>query len=435
MEFSTDRRSVYLLPHVLRVCWLAGCVSLLVVASASAQKVTTRSGDWVVQGNETIRNKHIRLDGSLILRQGSQLILENCTLEIAGDYSREHSVEWEGGTLITKNCEVGGFVNESGIAIHTVFHLYDGRWDATDTQVSYSYGISFHWEKGAGILRGNGLKAGPRPDAIILSGEADVELVDSDFPIGLGVYCNQGGSTSLSLMPSESVTAVYDRQSLLPGVNWRLKLTNTRVERWFLFLRRIGGWQPPAKVTLDKSKDVIVSLFSHNLKGEVTLTKDLREPLKIGNLTFGRSHDEHAGISMYALYFSGDETDATVRGRTHICEWMQRGGTVRVQGIDRPDDLTFGCTTLELSDNAQLIAENVHFGRPLSWSPGKEIGEVNVEDESKLIARNISTNNIRVRTEGHGTVIVQGCKQFGALEKKEDGGPIRIDRKHEKSKR
>jgi hypothetical protein len=138
------------------------------------------SGDWTIVGEKTIRDKHIRLEGSLILPRDARLTLENCRLEIVGEYSRQHSVEWEGGTLVTRNCTVGGFVNDGGTAIHTVFHLYRGLWEATDTIVQYSYGISFHWREGKGVLRGTRLKAGPRPDAIILSGEADVTLIDID---------------------------------------------------------------------------------------------------------------------------------------------------------------------------------------------------------------------------------------------------------------
>ncbi|MEM7313409.1 MAG: hypothetical protein AAF497_09680, partial [Planctomycetota bacterium] len=186
----------------LKALGMVYCV-LLSLASMAHGETIERSGDWTISGEETFNGKHIRINGSIFLPAGSKLTLEDCTLEIIGEYSRQHSIEWQGGTLVTKNCTVGGFVNKSGTAIHTVFHVYDGLWEATDTTVCYSYGISFHWEKGKGALRGRRLKAGPRPDAIILSGEADVELIDSDFPIGLGVYCNKGGSTELSLMPSD----------------------------------------------------------------------------------------------------------------------------------------------------------------------------------------------------------------------------------------
>ncbi|GAB5404568.1 MAG: hypothetical protein Aurels2KO_27990 [Aureliella sp.] len=395
-------------------------------AGVSPAEVVLRSGDWIVEGNQEIRDQHIRLDGSLILPKGSKLTLSNCTLEIVGDRSRQHSVEWQGGTLVTDNCKVGGFVNDSGTAIHTVFHLYEGRWDATDTTVSYSYGISFHWEKGNATLKGTRLKAGPRPDAIILSGEADVELTDSDFPIGIGVYCNEGGKTELGLLPGDSITTQFDASNLLPGVKWKLKLDNTRVERWFLFLRRIGGWQPPAEVTLTNSKDLIVSLFTHNLSGDVTLTNELEQPLKIGNLTLRRAGDPPAGITMYAMYFSGDETDATITGRTHICEWMQSGGRVRVHGLEQSQDLTFGCTTLELSGNANLIAERVHFGRPMTWTPENNIGEANVKENSQLHASDISVNNVRFRAEDNAVIHISEVEQLGAMDLSEEGGSIEV---------
>lgn len=422
---STDGRTVR---DFVTTCWrLAACIALmLVTASLLADEVIMRSGDWTVNGEESIRGQHIRLDGSLILPDEAKLTLENCTVEIIGDYSRQHSVEWKGGTLVTKSCRLGGFVNEGGTAIHTVFHLYEGLWEAIDTTVSYSYGISFHWEKGNGRLRGTRLKAGPRPDAIILSGEADVELIDSDFPIGLGVYCNKGGKTKLNLMPGDSITARYDRENLLPGVNWQLKMTNTRVERWFLFLRRIGGWQPTAEVTLKASEDMIVSLFPHNLKGQITLTNDLAQPLVIGNLTLKRSGNAPAGISMYAMYFSGDETDATIRGRTHICEWMQGAGTVRVEGIEKSQDMTFGCTTLELSHNATLIANRVHFGRPMTWQPENNIGEANVKGKATLQAENISVNKVRFRAEDDATISINGLDRLGELKLSEEGGKITL---------
>ncbi len=399
---------------------------ILAAEMGHAAETIVRTGDWTINGVEQVRDQHIRLDGKLILPQGSRLTLENCTLEIVGDYSREHSVEWKGGTLVTKHCKLGGFVNDSGTAIHTVFHLYDGLWEATDTTVSYSYGISFHWEKGKGILRGTRLNAGPRPDAIILSGEADVELVDSDFPIGLGAYVNLGGKTSIDLKPSQSVTATFNRDSLLPGVNWRLQLTNTRVERWFLFVRNIGDWQPPAEITLVSSKDLIVSLLGHNLKGEVQLSRDLQEPLTIGNVTLKAPQGDPAGVSMYGLYLSGDETELSVTGESHICELMQSGGRLRISGTHRKDSISIGCTTLELSGNASMEVHRVHMGRPLTWQDENSIGEANVKGEAKLFGSEISVKNVRFRTEEDGQVELSEIEKHGMLETNPGGGPITI---------
>jgi hypothetical protein len=405
--------------------FLGALASVLPIRS-TAVEIQARQGDWRVGGEETIRDKHIRLNGSLILPRDAKLTLENCTLEIVGDYSRHHSVEWKGGTLVTRNCTVGGFVNEGGTVIHTVFHLYDGLWEATDTTVPYSYGISFHWKEGKGVLRGTRLKAGPRPDAIILSGEAEVTLVDSQFPIGLGVYVDKGGSTTLDLAPAESVTATYDRRSLLPGVNWRLSMTNTSVPRWFLFIRQIGSWQPAAEITLAGSKDLIVSLLGHNLTGHVTLSKGLRRPLRIGNVTL-KTSGEPAGISMYALYFSGEQTDVSITGKSHICELMHRGGKLQISGEPGMSGLSIGCTTLELSGNAQMNIRHVHLGRPLTWQDEGSMGEANVTGEAALVGDDISVRKVRFRSEENGTVVLRNVVRHGRVEVREDGGTIQID--------
>lgn len=55
-------------------------------------------GDWIVNGEETSRDKDIQLSGSLILPAGIKLTLEDCSLEIIGDYSRQHSLEFKGGS-------------------------------------------------------------------------------------------------------------------------------------------------------------------------------------------------------------------------------------------------------------------------------------------------------------------------------------------------
>jgi hypothetical protein len=399
---------------------------LLLSGVTFAARPELRQGDWTVGGSETVTGKHIRLDGNLILPEGARLTLEDCTLEIDGDYSREHCVEWKGGTLITRNSVVGGLVNDRGTAIHTVFHLYDGLWEAVDTTVQYSYGVSFHWAEGKGILRGTRLKAGPRPDAIILSGQADVELVDSDFPIGLGLYCNKGGQTSLDLKSNQSVTATFDRDRLLPGVNWRLEMTNTRVGRWFLFLRQIGSYHPPAEITINHSRDLIVSLLGHNLTGEIELSSDLLQPLRVGNVTL-KTADKPAGISMYALYFSGDETDVAITGKSHICELMHRGGRLRVFGPPGQPQITIGCTTLELSGDAEMEVRNVHLGRPLTWREETSIGEANVTEGAVLAGRDISVKNVRFRTEGSGKVDLQNVDRHGKLEIKQEGGSIEVE--------
>jgi hypothetical protein len=406
--------------------FLAACLAMLAGSPSVGGEVKHITGDWTVQGDTALRDQQIRLDGSLILPAGAKLTLEDCTLEITGDYSRHHCVEWKGGMLVTRNCTVGGFVNADGTPVHTVFHLHEGTWEATDTIVQYSYGISFHWAQGKGILRGTRLQAGPRPDAIILSGEADVTLVDSQFPIGLGVYVDQGGSTTLDLTPGRAVTATYDRQSLLPGVNWRLAMTNTQVPRWFLFVRQIGGWQPPAEITLAGSQDLIVSLLGHNLTGQVTLSNSLTEPLRVGNVTL-KTAGQPAGISMYAFYLSGKDSNLTVTGRSHICElMMQSGGKLKVIGTAGERQLSLGCTTLDLGGDANLELHHVHLGRPLAWQGEKEMGEATVKGSALLTGDGLSVRNVRFRTEESGRVELRDVQRHGTIAVREDGGSISI---------
>ena len=401
-------------------------IFLCAEAIADELQPQLRKGDWTVEGRESHRGKHIRLHGNLILPEGAELTLEDSTLEIVGDYSRQHAVEWEGGSLVTRNCTLGGFVNPAGTAIHTVFHLYNGSWEATDTTVQYSYGISFHWKEGHGVLKGVRLKAGPRPDAIILSGQADVTLVDSEFPIGLGVYVDKGGRTTLDLTPNKPVTATYDRSNLLPGVNWRLQMRNTRVARWFLFVRNIGMHHDPAEIMLKHSRDMIVSLLGHNLTGRIDLSGDLLAPLTIGNVTL-KTPGGPAGISMYALYLSGDKNDVFVGGKSHICELMHRGGKLEVRGTPGQNEISIGCTTLELSGNAEMDVRHVHLGRPLAWRDEKSIGEATIAGDARLTGGEISVRNVRFRTAENGRVVLTGVERHGRLEKRADGGPIRIE--------
>ena len=240
------------------------------------------------------------------------------------------------------------------------------------------------------------------------------------------MYVDKGGSTTLDLTPGESVTATYDRESLLPGVNWRLSMTNTRVPRWFLFVRQIGDWQPPAEITLAGSKDLIVSLLGHNLTGQITLSKDLAQPLSVGNVTL-KTAGGPAGISMYALYFSGDKTDVSITGKSHICELMHRGGKLRISGEPGEPGISIGCTTLELSGNAQMDVRHVHLGRPLTWQDAGSMGEANVTGKATLVGHDVSIRNVRFRTEDGGTVVLRNVERHGQVEVREDGGRIQID--------
>jgi hypothetical protein len=389
------------------------------------QQPLVREGDWIIDGVETVRGEHIRLNGNLVLEPNAVLTLEDCNLEILGSRSREHLVDWKGGKLITRRSVIGGFVEEDGTPVHTVFHLYEGEWEAVDTTVQYAYGISFHWKEGRGVLKGTRLRAGPRPDAIICSGQADITLIDCDFPIGLGVYVHKGGRTRLDLPTGTPVTAVYDAQTLTPGVEWRLNMKNTTVGHWFVFLRNIGMKSPPCEVTLGESKRLIVSLLGHNLTGELNLSNNLVEPVRLGNVTLHRA-ETSPDISMWALYFSGDKTNLTVQGTTHICELMHRGGRLHLSGTVGNNELSIGCTTLELSGTATLMLEHVHLGRPLTWKDDGAMGEANVIGNAKLTGNDVSVRGVRFHTRDNGRVTINDIDKKGKVEIRREGGNVEL---------
>jgi hypothetical protein len=205
------------------------------------------------------------------------------------------------------------------------------------------------------------------------------------------------GKTTLDLTPNKPVTATYDKSNLLPGVDWRLEMQNTRVPRWFVFVHNIGMHHEPAKIMLKNSKNPILSLLGHNLTGEIRL--------------------------------SGDKTDVSVTGKSHICELMHRGGKLRVTGTPGKNVISIGCTTLELSGSAEMEIQNVHMGRPLSWQEEGSIGEATVADNARLTGTNVTMRDVRLNTTDHGSVTLRQVERHGKLQSREGGGRILIELK------
>lgn len=393
--------------------------------AAISQPKVTKQGDWTVTDSLALRDQHIVLDGNLILERGGLLELENCTLEIVGTRSREHLIDWRGGRLVTRHTVIGGTVRD-GVPIHTVFHIYDGEWDAIDTIAQYAYGFSFHAQT-RGVLRATRLKAGPRPDAVIASGRADITLEDSTFPLALGIYTNQGGRATLDLPVGEPVDRVFDRTNL-PGVEYRVRLKRHVVPyQWFVFLRRIEMNKPPCEIVLRDCPRVLVSLLGWNVQGDLRLANDLQQPLRIANVTL-RKADRPVRISMYSIYFGGPKTDLTIRGPARIAELMHRGGRMRFQGTDGRRDLVLGCTTLEMSDNARMELEDVHLGRPAGWQREGAMGEVNVTEQARMTGRNVSVNRVVFHTRDTGQIELRAVRETGAVTIQEEGGSISLVR-------
>jgi hypothetical protein len=316
----------------------------------------------------------------------------------------------------------------NGRAIHTVFHVYNGRWDATDSVVQYAYGISFGNDPAKpSILRAERMTPGPRHDAILLANYGDVELVDCDFPIAVGVFADKGVEVSLDLPVNEPVTTVFD-ESVIPGCTYRAKLTRHTVSgQWFVFVRSIQpeGKAPPYKVVLNRCPKILPSVLSWNVKAELRIDRELNEPMIVGNTTIMRG-ETPPGITMWSFYGGGPEYDLIIRGSdVRIAEFMHRGGVAKVIGdADTNKTMNLGCTTLEMSSNANLHLENVHLGRPIQWGPANEIGEVNLQGDSRRTGKNCTAKNVSFHTKDQASVNIELTETTGKIES--DGERIEI---------
>lgn len=400
------------------------------IAHGGVTDIETRDSDWIVNEETTVTGKHIRLDGDLIFDPGGHLTLVDCTVELIGKRSREHIVDWRGGNLTTKNTTIGGGLVD-GRAIHTVFHIYDGRWDAVDTVVQYAYGISFGKDADKpSILRAERLTAGPRHDAILLANRGDVELIDCNFPIAVGVFADQGGEVKLDLPVDEPVTTVFD-DSVIPGCTYRAKLTRHTVSgQWFVFVRSIQppDKAPPYKVVLNDCPKVLPSVLSWNVTADVRIDRQLSEPVVVGNTTIMRG-EKPPGITMWSFYGGGDDYDLTIRGSdVRIAEFMHRGGKARIIGDpDAKRPLNMGCTTLEMSKDARLDLSHVHLGRPTTWGPSPAMAEVNLEGDAGLTGQNCTANNVEFHASENASVELQLNKQSGKVSAiKKDQAAVRL---------
>jgi hypothetical protein len=182
---------------------------------------------------------------------------------------------------------------------------------------------------------------------------------------------------------------------------------------------------PPCEVMLGESTRLIVSLLGHNLTGDLNLSNDLAEPVKLGNLTL-RKAGEFPGVSMWALYCSGDKTDLKVRGAAHICELMQGGGRLHLEGTAGRNELSIGCTTLEVSGPAAMTLEHVHLGPRLAQTKDAAIGEVNVVGNATLTGTDVSVRGVRFHTRDQGRITISGLDKKGRVEVRREGGDVEL---------
>lgn len=382
-----------------------------------AKQLIEKAGDWRVSGCEAFTNAHIKVDGNLYFEKGGELTLDDCVLEVLGNYSRHRQIYWEGGKLFTTNTTMGGSLNDEGVIANTIFNLKDGAWEAVDTTVQYSYGITFSQDT-VGTLRATRMKQGPSPDSLIISGKADVEMTDCKFVIGLNLYCLRGGKYSLDLPVNKRFSAEYDPSNL--PVDYRLKLTNHLVpDQWFVFFRRIEPGKPEMEVTLNEAPNFLPHLLGHNIVGDIQLGFDLKEPLKIANLTLKRG-DKPVWAYMWGCYFTGNETDATLHGPAVIGELMQWNKSKL-----KMKNMVLTCTTVDLHDEAQLELEDVRLGRPLDWIDDGTTGEFHMRNKAMATGKNIELARLVLHTSDEGQIRFENVTANGGPQKlKQEGGEI-----------
>jgi len=353
------------------------------------------------------------------------LTLDNCIFEVICDYARQFKVYWEGGTLVTRETTVGG-PQRDGINYQTTFQLRDGLWQATDTTVQYCYGISF-WEKTAGRLRAKRLISGPNPDAIIMSGKADVVLEDSTYPMAVSVYANKGGKAVLDLPVGRPITKVFD-ETVIPGVQWRLEMVDSTVPGfWFVFLRGLSMDAPPYEVVLGDCPKILPALLGHNIEADLNLPELLDRPIGYGNLKLLPSGSPVRSF-IWGVYCSGSETDVTLRGPVDVCELMVWDGRVRFIGTPGTHDARCACTTLDVHGNAEVELTNVRLGRPPAQGGEQSsvIGQVGVEADARLVGRNVSLGRLRLITRDRGSITLDDVDGAEHVTQQADGGPIRV---------
>lgn len=409
---------------MILLCALPMAVPLW-LAAAEPLETLEMEGDWRLSESTAYRGTHLKVRGNVYIKRDVTLALDNCIFEVICDYARQFKVYWEGGTLVTRNTTVGGS-QRNGINYQTTFQLRDGLWEATDTTVQYCYGISF-WEKTTGRLRAKRLIAGPNPDAIIMSGKADVVLQESTYPMAVSVYTNKGGQTVLDLPVGRPITKVFDEKAI-PGVEWRLDMVDSTVPGfWFVFLRGVSMDAPPYEVVLGDCPKILPALLGHNIEADLNLPEMLDRPISYGNLRL-RPSDNPVNTFVWGVYCSGSKTNVTLRGPVSICELMVWDGRVRLVGTPGTHDARCGCTTLDVHGNAEVELANARLGRRPTQGAEKSstVGQVGVEGDASLAGHNVSLGRLRLITRDRGSITLDDVDDTNYVTQQADGGPIRI---------
>jgi len=424
--------------------WIAGAAWGLCVAAAADLPIVELRGDVEVRDRTEWRGAHYQVYGNVYVREGGTLVVEDAVVEMMGTYSREFLIHLEGGRLETRRATLGGTVRD-GVVRQSGLQLRTGEWDAEDTTVQYSYGISMGHEGLPIRVRARRLVAGPHPDSVIMSGAADVELEDCRFPISLLVSAKAGGRGELDLPVDTPLTRVFDRSNL-PGIDFRLSLKNSTVSLWWVFMTNITRDGPPTEVVFGHCPKLIPSVMAGDLTGTVRLPSpwpaketDVAE-LTIGNLTL-RTKGEPVRTWCWGVYLWGAGTDVTIEGPTAVCELMLWDGHATLAGTEGTYDSVNACTTVEVGRKdaqvdvagapdaapvrpVQLTMRNVTLGHP--GATGPVLGQVTAHRDGVVTVEHAKCGPLRLITRDNGCITMSDLQKKGEFTLQEEGGPIAI---------
>jgi len=366
------------------------------------------SGDVEIDRDTTYVNTHLKILGNLRVRRGT-LTLNGCVVEFMSRYSREFGIEWRGGTVVTNYTTIGG-TQRDGVNCQGRFDLKDGVWIASDTIVRYTYGITCGPARP--VLYATRLIQGPNPDSIIPGrSNARVVLKDSSYNISLYTDSSRGADGRLDLPHRSRFSRVFDRNNV-PGARYRIEVIDSTVPTWWVFFGGIEPGRPESEIVLDDCPFFIPSINARNLKGELRLPApwpapgETRATLKIGNLTL-RTSEEPVGTRAWGIYLSGAETDVTVAGRTHCCEFMMWDGKARFVGTPGTRDSIQACTTVDLHGAAQASFRNVTLSTRGPADP--ILPQITVDGRAQLIAEGCQIGKLRLFARGRGRMQFTNC--------------------------
>lgn len=415
---------------------LPGVDTKAATATLPAQKLIQHDGDVRIAAPTVWKDAHYRIRGNLYLDPGGTLELENCTIELMCEYSRQFEIRWRGGSLVSRKSTLGGTVKD-GI-IHTInFEVAHGNWTATDTTIRHTSGILLGSADKPARFEATRLIQGPQPDSLIMNGTGQAILRDSTYNISLTADVKEGGTGLFDLPTKEVLNRTFDTSNV-PGAAWRLQLHNTTVPLWFLFVNSVSMHGPPAEIRLVRCSSLIPSIMGGNLRGEMRLPAPWPHPgarpdervLRTGNVTW-RATGSDVSVACWGVYLWGDKTDLTLSGQTLIAELMLYEGRCALVGTAGTFEAATFATTIEVgrdepASRAELTLRHTKIGRFDKTASIK--GQITAHGNSRVEIRDALCADLVLVTRGKGEISATNLNRQGRIISLQQGGPIRVDK-------